>query len=430
MSKKARYLLLVFGFLVFIVLAPMIVMYATGLRYDTASGRFTPTGLIAIRTDPRSASITVNGKPRLKSAGDIKFLEPGEYEISIKRDGYFEWSKRLQVKENQVTWANPVPNKIFLFRKDQQPQQLASNITDFSIIGSQVLAVTNGGLSLFSLNTPQASENYPLSEPVDTILAVQGDQAVVGQSSSTNPALYYFNRSDRKTTDLSSLFSSKPTVKIASDGTLFALDQGSLYRLNPTARTKQLITTHCSAYALEGHNLYYTTDVDSKNTLYVAGLDGHNPQVLFENIPSFLSGDIFITSQKQAFLKADNKLYVIRLGLDLLSDNVDEVDFNQEAGTLLFHHGGEVSNYNFGQQNVDLVTRSDERLASPILDQPTSVAFVIKGNRAEGIELDPRDRQNEYVFYEGKNLTKISLYRQSTALLVLDGGTLQEIKIR
>ena len=85
MSKKTRYLLLLLGFVFFILFAPIMVFYVTGLKYDLKTGKFESTGILAMRSTPSSVNVLLNGKIVRKSDGDIKFLLPGEYNLSLQK---------------------------------------------------------------------------------------------------------------------------------------------------------------------------------------------------------------------------------------------------------------------------------------------------------------------------------------------------------
>lgn len=63
------------------------------------------TGLLAATSNPQGAQVFING--RLTTATDDTLnLPPGEYQIEIKKDGYFTWQKTVNVEAELVTQTN------------------------------------------------------------------------------------------------------------------------------------------------------------------------------------------------------------------------------------------------------------------------------------------------------------------------------------
>ena len=103
MSRTALTRLLIFlATLVFILGGTyLMIRYAQGYR-PSSSGTIKGTGLLSAGSYPSAAEVYINGK--LTTATDNTLnLDPGEYDIEIKKDGYHTWSKKLQIVEELVT---------------------------------------------------------------------------------------------------------------------------------------------------------------------------------------------------------------------------------------------------------------------------------------------------------------------------------------
>lgn len=111
-----------FGALFFIIITTTITVWISrGYRPDLKNKTLKPTGILALNSSPAGASIYVNGK--LKSATNDAFsLEPGIYQIQIKKEGFFDWEKTLQVKKELVTFA-----EAYLFPKVPDLKPLTFN---------------------------------------------------------------------------------------------------------------------------------------------------------------------------------------------------------------------------------------------------------------------------------------------------------------
>jgi len=96
----------VFVFLstVFIVLSIGIVLslYARGYRFDSDTTKFTPNGLLVIKSDPDGAQVFVNGELQTATNATIP-LPPTTYDVSVQKEGYITWSKRLVIEKEIVT---------------------------------------------------------------------------------------------------------------------------------------------------------------------------------------------------------------------------------------------------------------------------------------------------------------------------------------
>ncbi len=78
-----------------------IVLYAKGYRLNLTSKKLEPTGIIAVSAFPKASSVYVNGE--LVGATDINLtLQPGEWLVEVKKEGYTSWQKRVNLKEGVV----------------------------------------------------------------------------------------------------------------------------------------------------------------------------------------------------------------------------------------------------------------------------------------------------------------------------------------
>jgi len=119
--RRATYIAFI---IIFLVVSPLIILYTMGYRYNFSKGRVQKTGILKITTIPKGAQIYLNGTIYEKSntPAKIEYVLPGDYEIQIKKDGYFDWQKKLAVYENGTTFTE----KIMLWKKSEV-QNLATS---------------------------------------------------------------------------------------------------------------------------------------------------------------------------------------------------------------------------------------------------------------------------------------------------------------
>ena len=88
---------------------------------DFEGKKIVQTGGLYFRVLPGRAEVYLNGKiskgtSMITNAAYIENLLPKDYEIEIKKDGYYSWKKILGVKEKEVTEAE----NIILFAKNPE----------------------------------------------------------------------------------------------------------------------------------------------------------------------------------------------------------------------------------------------------------------------------------------------------------------------
>jgi hypothetical protein len=426
MSKKSRYLLLAVGFVLFLILAPLLVMYAGGIVYNPSEHAFVKTGLLSIRSDPKSAQVFLDGKLKRNSAGDLKFLLPKEYEITLKKTGYYDWDKRLSVDAGQVTWASPSFGKVYLFKNNLRPENVGSNVMDFDIQNNRLAYITSAGLTFSSLDKGSQNQNYSLPKPVNSLkLAPSGRYAVLADEKNT---LLLFDSETGKFTDLTGVFDSGSQLKFSPQNELFILDKDSLYRFS--LGQKQLVLKNVLAFGFEADNLYYVKKTENGNELLLATTASAEGQLLKSSLPDFESGDLFVTFDKQIILLADQTLYSVNSGMLQLASGVSVLNFNPDHATLVFVHGSELDDYNFLSHQLEFITRSEKIITQPNLPPQLGNAFYVSDNTFSGIELDTRDRQNRYQFYQGSDLTKLWINNDGSEAWFLDSGNLKNLQLR
>ncbi|OGM81344.1 hypothetical protein A2361_01570 [Candidatus Woesebacteria bacterium RIFOXYB1_FULL_40_26] len=102
---KIRLLVITLTILIVGSLGYLATLYARGFRFDTKTFKFTPNGILVIKSDPSGAQIFINGE--LKTASDASIsVSPGTYDVTLKKEGFISWNKRLTIEKEVVTEAD------------------------------------------------------------------------------------------------------------------------------------------------------------------------------------------------------------------------------------------------------------------------------------------------------------------------------------
>jgi WD40 repeat protein len=132
MTKKVRTILFSVFLLLFVLIAPSVVLYCQGYRIDLENKRISQTGGLFLKVQPKQVEIYLNGK--LKKRTDFFFgsilienLLPKKYKVEVKKEGYHPWEKELEIKEKEVIELKD----IILFPQDPELNILAREVNDF-----------------------------------------------------------------------------------------------------------------------------------------------------------------------------------------------------------------------------------------------------------------------------------------------------------
>jgi hypothetical protein len=99
---KIRLVLILLTFLVVGSVGYFVSLYARGYKLDLKTFKFTPSGILAVKSDPDGAQIFINGDFKGATNTNIS-LSPGNYDVAIKKDGYITWNKRVTIEKEVVT---------------------------------------------------------------------------------------------------------------------------------------------------------------------------------------------------------------------------------------------------------------------------------------------------------------------------------------
>ncbi|MFA5991281.1 MAG: PEGA domain-containing protein [Candidatus Doudnabacteria bacterium] len=428
MTKKYRYLLLLLGFIIFLILAPVIVLYVRGITYDFSKKAFVTTGILAMRIEPKEADIYLNNKIKRKSSGDIKFIIPGEYDVTVKKDGYFTWSKRLNVEPGQVTWGSPAYNKIYLLLKNPLAQKLTDNVIDIYGESDNLAYLSQGNLNIIPITNPTTAKTYPLPYKLNKIVTADADLSnIVLNASGTKLTL--FNKQSEQFTDLSPIFENG--AEFGFNGSdIYALSSGTLFSLDLNKKTKTPLFSGVKAYAFQDNLLYFVQIMpNQKPALYTSQAPFTTSQILLDNLPDFSVGKLFITYEKQIFLLADKTLYLANSTMKKMVENISFFNFQKTDSALALIHLGQADFFDPLAHNFNYVTRTTENLNSLIVRNSTGQAFYISNGKINSIELDTRDKQNQHLLYDGV-AEKFFVDRATKNIILLDSGILKSMIIR
>lgn len=152
------------------------IQFAKGYR-PTRQGTIQGTGLLAANSFPNGAQIYIDGK--LTTATDNTLnLEPGEYTIEIKKDGYSPWQKKMHIVKELVSQTNAT-----LF-------PIAPGLTPLTLTGAMNVTPSPDGQKLafyVASASAQTKNGIYILELSDNLLSLQKGARQIVQDTANLP---------------------------------------------------------------------------------------------------------------------------------------------------------------------------------------------------------------------------------------------------
>ena len=102
--------------LVFLLVAPILIFYTAGYRYNPKKGVIERNGTLIVDTTPAGAEVFIDDvDTHERTPISFQNMAPGWHHVRVVVPGYSGWEKYLEVRAERVTFAN----NIWLWRKNE-----------------------------------------------------------------------------------------------------------------------------------------------------------------------------------------------------------------------------------------------------------------------------------------------------------------------
>ena len=433
MKKRTRYLLLVFGFILFLIIAPIIVLYVGGFSYDSLNNRYVRTGILVVNTNPEDAEVFLDGELKDTSPSRLKFLKPGSYSITVKKDGYHTWSKKLEIQSNKVTWAAVGIDHVYLLKDNPEIKTIAGEVKDFVIANDSLIYLTSGGIVTSPIGNPTQTKNlssgFNFTDTASITLNPNKNLAIIKNNDKT----IIFDVEKQTFTDISSLVH-QSILHFSDNNTLYSLDNGILYTVDWKKQIKTNIAENILSATTKDDSLYLLRKLSSNSELINIPRGGNiinDAQILLSNLPIFTKSELLVTRSKEIFLLADNSVYKVNDKLHKLTDNVIAWQHNDIDSSLLFIGNSELNYFDFNSGNTNLITRTSNKISGPTLARDLGYLFYGQEGALRALEFDSRDYQNNFVLTNNtESIRKIIGIDEYRTIYILDEQTIKSLQIR
>jgi len=106
---------------IFFIVAPLLILYSLGYRYNFNTNNIEKNGAFYIKSYPKNADIFINNeKNKKKTPRQIVNIKPSTYQLKVSKENYLPWEKELTVYEGETTFVE----NIVLFLEEQKKEIL------------------------------------------------------------------------------------------------------------------------------------------------------------------------------------------------------------------------------------------------------------------------------------------------------------------
>lgn len=400
----------------FVILAPLIIFYTAGYRYNFKQKRISKTGAVLVSSDPASASIFLNERQRQEITPARLFnLTPGEYNLRVVKASYYPWEKKISVKSGEVTFAS----NLTLFKQSDSEAIASGQVISF------ILDHQEKNLFYFKKTEDNLYEFWRHDE-------TQGETLIWrGSFSETPHLLSWIGKNDNlllikgKDFYLLDLRASQPSLKNLTDLTqkkwdkmeassvyelIFGQSGQNLYSVNPSNGTADLLASKIIDFYAPNSKIFYLEQDGKGGILMSSERFGEKEIARF-------------THPKYAFLPSPLPWLILKDGdknnLTVFLENTPDKQYTADGNSACWYAGQDPSFLSYSNFEVwqnfpltnerTLVSRTSDKIEN-IFCHPSNSAFLTNAaNELKIIELDTRDKQNIISLTDQEQINQIIL---------------------
>ncbi len=93
----------------FLAIAPAVIFYTSGYRYNTKKGKVERFSTLIVDSNPTGATLFLDGQDTKDvTPSTIQTVTPGTHLVSVSKPGYTSWQKTLEMNAERATFASDI----------------------------------------------------------------------------------------------------------------------------------------------------------------------------------------------------------------------------------------------------------------------------------------------------------------------------------
>ena len=434
---------------IFFVLLAVVLFYSFGYKYDVKERETIQTGAIIIKSVPEDVDIYINDdffensnvlNALLTGYVKVENLNSGGYNVKIKKDGYFDWGKNINVNGGYITELKNIVLLKNNYEKNILLDDIEINLNTNNIWSNdgknKVVYKNRNNLNLFDINSNSRSDqikiianfgNAPFNKNnldfnLEDIIWSNDDTKIIAKISEDNNFLWYLiNLETKKIYDLSFIFNEISEVRnkynFDFNKSLFYLKNNILYEFDYQKLVSKRILKDVSGFLVHGDSLYYFKK-DSP-VLYVSDLDDLLKVKIVSTMPDNFNAELparIVRSSDNTYLilSWSGDLYFINKTstVTFINSRVENAYFTNYNERILYYNNREIWIYYLKEKisqpskkefENELITRYSDEISNISLYTDEEHLFYNESGVFKFIEFDNRDKVNVFDILELEN---------------------------
>lgn len=439
---------MLFFIILFVMTAPVIVLFATGYRFDSQAGIFVHSGSVTIKSWPRDVDIFLDGKKQdakklsnINNAYTINGVRPGHYSLRCEKEGYTGWEKDIDVhsgistefwnvilfpREFQTnTYSTGAIDQFFLSPRNNHEIVYFENRPDSRSV-SLLDTENNESQEIFSTKEyafleKTKRENIEWSSDKKRIMIPLEDkngqkQYVIARASkdALNEITYLDQVFSEIFPNAQPIFYKVRWMFDKNDEIVILTENHELYYLYLSDPNKSfVIDKNVSGFDFAGNRIYYSQLPN--NLVWEIKDNDRSTKRQITNISASSGEDEFLElfaydEYRVAIINKDKQLFVFNeekekgeKTMSEIGSPVESVQFSDDGKKLLYWTGNEIWNLMLRDWEVQPTRKKGDRFmitrfAQPIknvqwMDNYENIIFSV-GDTVKSVELDDRSEIN------------------------------------
>ncbi|MBU0707391.1 PEGA domain-containing protein [Patescibacteria group bacterium] len=397
MTRQTRKIILTLFIALFFIVAPILMYYTAGYRYDWGRKKIIKTGVISVETQPHGAQVILNGqKLGKKTPTTIANLLPGDYSIEVTKEDYLTWKNNISVKTDNAT----VIPEIILFKdassllisNKKVVQVLETNKDNISLI----IAMTDDGYELSRYNYSSHNDEILLSvtNEMDIESSIFNNLVIISTKSNGVKKFQLLDINENQVTTISSLPQDIYHLEWISQDLVFVLSNGMLCKIGLTDNSKTCIAHTVTDFTLINNHIYYLTNSDSTGLFQTPSID-MTPDRLITYLP--LSDNYKFTASTNQHLalidKQTEDIYIInpnesQLNITRFSRSAKDAFWLNDNSSIVYYNDFEVWLWHVNETDPILITRVSEPINQVMQYSDYAYLLLSQSKKIQSIELE------------------------------------------
>lgn len=381
----------------FLISAPLVVLYTAGYRFDLNTGRIVHTGVLNVSSIPRGADVWIGEeKQSEKTRAVLDDVYPGPQIIRIEKNGFTSWEKEIDIESRETTF---IVNALLFFDgetsiEDDREIMLFKRSGDFSKLayliseGSWVeLWVSEGFAQSETLLTRLPNEigtDYAISWSSD-------DEYILLETSTT---VVLVDAIDGSNPALPAIVQTAETLlwDAHRSNVLYAQTAVGTYAITMDQNEPELLPFDAQTVTHPGE---YIALSEGSDRMVLSRFEGETASIItylpigtyaFHPAPSGLI--LLEDTQRGRIILVDT--HVANQPI-LLNEDASQWDWNQDETQLAYTDGFDLEVYTREAHSTQTITRQSEKIQG-LMWYPLGDALLYESaGIIQAMELDSRD---------------------------------------